>query len=77
VVRPEKLSLVSREHAACINGRVKECVYVGDFMRYRVEVGDALTLTVKVQNSRLNPRVQEGEVVGISFDPRDIRILDR
>ncbi len=76
VLRPEKLSLVGQGQGECIVGRVKEQVYVGDFTRYRVEVQGGLTLAVKVQNGRNAPRAREGEAVGISLDPRDIRILE-
>jgi putative spermidine/putrescine transport system ATP-binding protein len=76
VIRPEKLALSRQgpgEHT--ISGRVSERVYVGDFMRYRVDVGNDLVLTVKTQNNRSAVVAEEGEGIELFVDPADARIL--
>ncbi len=76
VVRPEKFSL-TRQSASDggVSGRVAQQVYVGDFMRYRIEVLGSLSLTVKVQNNRSAVSIREGDEVQVFLDPRDARIL--
>ncbi len=76
VTRPEKVALTRRTaNEQSIDGRVRERVYVGDFTRYRVEVGEHLTLTVKIQNNRSAVIAEEGEAVQLFLDPADARIL--
>jgi spermidine/putrescine ABC transporter ATP-binding subunit len=76
VVRPEKFSL-TRQSASDrgVSGRVVQQIYVGDFMRYRIEVLGSLSLTVKVQNNRSAVAVREGDEVEVFLDPGDARIL--
>jgi putative spermidine/putrescine transport system ATP-binding protein len=76
MVRPESLSFVppSTEPSA-IPGTVVGLVYVGDFMRYLVEVEGGLRLTVKTQNRRVSDRVREGERVALHLDPAEARLL--
>jgi spermidine/putrescine ABC transporter ATP-binding subunit len=76
VVRPEKFSLTRQSPSdGGVTGRVAQQVYVGDFMRYRIEVLGSLNLTVKVQNNRSAVIVREGDEVQVFLDPRDARIL--
>jgi putative spermidine/putrescine transport system ATP-binding protein len=74
VVRPEKLALTSPS-ADTIAGTVVGLVYVGDFTRYLVEIAGGHRLTVKAQNRRAWDRAQEGQQVGLRFDPADARLL--
>ena len=78
VMRPEKLAL-SRQNPAeqSIRGQVRERVYVGDFTRYRVDVGKDLVLTVKTQNNRSAVVAEEGEAIELFLDPADARILQQ
>jgi ABC-type Fe3+/spermidine/putrescine transport system ATPase subunit len=76
VMRPEKIALTRRiAGEQSIRGQVRERVYVGDFTRYRVEVGERLTLTVKIQNNRSAVIAEEGETVELFLDPADARIM--
>jgi len=76
VVRPEKFSLTRQSLSdRGVTGRVAEQVYVGDFMRYRIEVLGSLSLTVKVQNNRSAVTVREGDEVQVFLNPGDARIL--
>jgi spermidine/putrescine transport system ATP-binding protein len=75
VVRPEKFSFTAPSSERGLSGRVTQLVYVGDFMRYRIEVLGGLSLTVKVQNHRSAVTPREGEEVQVFLDPRDARIL--
>jgi ABC-type Fe3+/spermidine/putrescine transport system ATPase subunit len=76
VMRPEKIALARRiGDEQSLRGQVSERVYVGDFTRYRVEVGAGLTLTVKIQNNRSAVIAEEGEAVDLFLDPADAHIL--
>ena len=76
VVRPEKLALTRQSpDDYSFRGQVRGRVYVGDFTRYRVEVGEQLVLTVKIQNNRSAAIAREGEAVELFLDPADARIL--
>jgi spermidine/putrescine ABC transporter ATP-binding subunit len=76
VMRPEKIALTRRiAGEQSIRGQVRERVYVGDFTRYRVEVGERLTLAVKIQNNRSAVIAEEGETVELFLDPADARIM--
>jgi putative spermidine/putrescine transport system ATP-binding protein len=78
VLRPEKLALTRRTRdEQSIRGEVLERVYVGDFTRYRVEVGEDLVITVKTQNNRSAVIAEEGETVELFLDPADARILQQ
>src|SRR5205823_8590334 len=76
VVRPEKLALTRQSlDDYRFRGQVRGRVYVGDFTRYRVEVGEQLVLTVKIQYHRSAAIAREGEAVELFLDPADARIL--
>jgi ABC-type Fe3+/spermidine/putrescine transport system ATPase subunit len=76
VVRPEKLALTRQSPDDFrFRGQVRERVYVGDFTRYRVEVGEHLVLTVKIQNNRSAAIAGEREAVELFLDPADARLL--
>ncbi|HEY1328511.1 MAG TPA: ABC transporter ATP-binding protein [Casimicrobiaceae bacterium] len=76
VVRPEKFSLTRQSPSERgVRGRVVQQIYVGDFMRYRIDVLGSLSLTVKVQNNRSAVTVREGDEVEVFLDPGDARIL--
>jgi putative spermidine/putrescine transport system ATP-binding protein len=76
VARPEKFSLAPQSASdRGIAGVVREHVYVGDFVRYRIDVPGGLTLTVKVQNNRGAVNAREGEQVQLYLGPGDARIL--
>ncbi|HVO88209.1 MAG TPA: ABC transporter ATP-binding protein [Casimicrobiaceae bacterium] len=76
VARPEKFSFTAPSAGEQgLPGRVTQHVYVGDFMRYRIDVLGGLSLTVKVQNHRSAVTPREGEEVQVFLDPRDARIL--
>jgi len=76
LVRPEKFSLAPHSSSdRGVSGRVREHVYVGDFVRCRIEVEGGLVLTVKVQNNRGAVTPREGEQVELYVGPGDARIL--
>jgi putative spermidine/putrescine transport system ATP-binding protein len=76
VVRPEKFSLAPQSpDDRGLEGRVLQQVYVGDFIRYRIEVLGSLALTVKVQNNRSAVTAREGDAVRVFLNPGDARIL--
>jgi len=76
LARPEKFSLTPQSASdRGLSGRVREHVYVGDFVRYRIDVLGGLSLTVKVQNNRSAVTAREGEQVELYLGPGDARIL--
>jgi spermidine/putrescine ABC transporter ATP-binding subunit len=77
VVRPEKFAVVTDANSPqAIAGTVVGLVYVGDFTRYLVEIGDGQRLVVKAQNRRSHDRVHEGQTIGLLLDPADARLLE-
>jgi len=82
-IRPEKLALpaLSGSDNATVKdpnrgrGTVAEIVYAGDATRYRVALGGAGMLSVKVQN-RLAPRLfSPGEPAEVVWDPAHTRLF--
>ena len=75
MVRPQSLRLARRDDAAVVRGRVEEAVYLGDTRRYQVRLNDRETLTLRLPD-RAGPLVVEvGDVVGVAWDPDDVRLL--
>jgi putative spermidine/putrescine transport system ATP-binding protein len=83
-VRPEKLVPVDDATGApdsgamnSCRGTVEEAIYVGDTTRYRVALGAAGVMTVKVPN-RLGLRQHaDGESVALAWSPDETRIFPR
>lgn len=77
VVRPEKIA-ISREPPESdhptLPGTVKDAIFLGMYTRFVVDLGDA-TVQVVIQNTQRHD-FRPGEVVHVSFDPAEARLLE-
>jgi ABC-type Fe3+/spermidine/putrescine transport system ATPase subunit len=79
-VRPEKLTPAEVAAPGASNtgkGAVEEIVYAGDATRYRVALGAAGAVTVKVQNRLGSPVYAKGEAITLSWAPAETRLFPR
>jgi spermidine/putrescine ABC transporter ATP-binding subunit len=79
-VRPEKLTPAEVAAPGASNtgkGVVEEIVYAGDATRYRVALGAAGAVTVKVQNRLGSPVYATGEAITLSWAPAETRLFPR
>jgi ABC-type Fe3+/spermidine/putrescine transport system ATPase subunit len=79
-VRPEKLTPAEVAAPGASNtgkGAVVEIVYAGDATRYRVALGAAGAVTVKVQNRLGSPAYATGEAITLSWAPAETRLFPR
>ncbi len=78
-VRPEKISLHSRQLDGAVAGQIEELVYIGTDTRYQVRVSEGSRLVVRVQNSGSADQAgfRQGDRVYLTWDPAVARILVR
>ena len=81
-IRPERLALGGAgpgdSSLNCWPGLVREIVYVGDALRYYVEVGGerAQSVVVKLPHAGLENRYATGDRVSVLWRPADTKLLD-
>ena len=74
LIRPEDVRLANgAKPGAGLGGQVREAVFLGEQVRYVVDLDGGLSLTAHVSGAR--SRVGEGERVTISWDPAKVWIL--
>jgi ABC-type Fe3+/spermidine/putrescine transport system ATPase subunit len=72
-VRPEKIMIISNKTAIdndmenIFEGRLKEIVYIGEAISYRIELSKDLIINVKVQNISNAERYSIGDNIKICF----------
>jgi putative spermidine/putrescine transport system ATP-binding protein len=76
-IRPEKMAPDEAPMADLNRGKgvVAEVIYVGDATRYRVTLGAAGTLTVKLQNRLASRPYAVGDPIELLWDPRQTRLF--
>ncbi len=76
-IRPEKMATDEPPSADLNRGKgvVAEVVYAGDATRYRVSLGAAGTLMVKVQNRLASRQYSVGDPVELVWDPGQTRLF--
>jgi putative spermidine/putrescine transport system ATP-binding protein len=76
-LRPEKLTAVKSapEGQNTCEGRIEEVIYAGDATRYRVRLGSAGALTVKIQNRLTSRQYAPGESVVLAWDAAETRLF--
>jgi ABC-type Fe3+/spermidine/putrescine transport system ATPase subunit len=75
-IRPERLSLGPGHRAGALNGTISQVVYVGDIVRYELEVDGSSPLQVKVP-ATVDPGLEVGSLASASFDPQVARLFVR
>jgi ABC-type Fe3+/spermidine/putrescine transport system ATPase subunit len=75
-IRPERLSLAPGRRVGALNGTITQAVYVGEIVRYELDVGASLPLQVKVP-AAVDPGLEVGTVASASFDPWVARLFVR
>ncbi len=77
-VRPEALELQRKDRVAAtrniLDGKIRLASYLGDTVRYEVEVRDKV-FRVDVQNPSAKDVLSEGQAVTLSFEPAGANIL--
>ncbi len=77
-VRPEALELEAKERSSratnILEGKIRLASYLGDTIRYEVEVKDKV-FRVDVQNPSAKDVLSEGQMVTLSFEPAAAHIL--
>jgi spermidine/putrescine ABC transporter ATP-binding subunit len=76
-IRPEKLHIVREESHAknVLKGVVKEVIYVGETLRYKIDISGENHLNVRESNIEGRDRYREGDRVSISWDLESLRKL--
>jgi putative spermidine/putrescine transport system ATP-binding protein len=72
-IRPEAVALEANGGANRMKGRITHSVYLGAITHLRLDL-DGIELLVEAPSS-VGRRVATGEVVDVSINPRDVRIL--
>jgi putative spermidine/putrescine transport system ATP-binding protein len=76
-IRPEKLFIVGENFRSenKLKGVVQEVIYVGETLRYKINIGKEKILNVRETNIKEGARYKEGETVNISWDTKSLRRL--
>jgi spermidine/putrescine ABC transporter ATP-binding subunit len=79
--RPEKLTIdvanapATGDGANELTGQVRRAAFLGNIIRYTVDIGADAPLTVDVQNAAVRPTLQAGAAVAVQWSPSDSLIL--
>ena len=73
LIRPEDLKIVNGKDGALLNGTVRQTVFLGETIRYVVDVEGGPCVTVHAKGVR--NFVPEGKPVGLNWDPEHVWIL--
>ena len=76
-IRPEKLFITEETHPSqtALEGVIKEVIYVGETLRYKVSIGKEKTINVRELNVKRRAKYKEGDKVTISWDTDNLRKL--
>jgi len=76
-IRPEKLFIVNEDHPSenALEGILKEVIYVGETMRYKINIGREKIINVREMNVREGSQYREGQKVRICWDTNSLRKL--
>jgi spermidine/putrescine ABC transporter ATP-binding subunit len=76
-IRPEKLFIAGEDYSSenILEGVVKEVIYVGETLRYKINIGKEKMINIREMSLRKSFRHKEGDGVKISWYPRDLRKL--
>ncbi len=74
-IRPERIRLSARAEALGHEGHVESALFLGEIVRYEVQLEGGPLLQVRIQNERGHEAPGEGDRVALSWDPADVRIL--
>jgi mannopine transport system ATP-binding protein len=75
-VRPERLSLAPGHGYGGLNGTVAQVVYVGDVVRYQLDIDRPSPLQIKVPTAD-DPGLDVGATASASFEPSAARLFVR
>ncbi len=80
-VRPEDIGIrVDNQPSKLLNdleGNVLQVTFIGNMIRYRVEISQEKVLTVEVHNPRKYEMLKEQDHVIVNIDPRDVIVFSR
>jgi putative spermidine/putrescine transport system ATP-binding protein/spermidine/putrescine transport system ATP-binding protein len=74
-IRPEKIFIVKQDNISqnIIEAVVNEVIYVGETLRYKLNIGKEKVINIREQNIRPDSRYNEGDKVKISWDIGSLR----
>ena len=74
-IRPEKIFFVKQDDIVqnIIEAVVNEVIYVGETIRYKLNIGNEKVINIREQNLKVNRRYKEGDKVKISWDTDSLR----
>ncbi len=75
-LRPERVELGNPDGENCVEGRVRELIYLGDHIRVRMEVLGNPEFVVKVPNASHHAALAVGERATLCWRSEDCRALD-
>ncbi len=69
--------LSAEDNNVILNGRVEEAIYIGTDLRYRVVIGEGLSITVRIQNfgARYDTTFNPGDPVYVHWAAENARVL--
>jgi hypothetical protein len=73
IIRPEDVKLVNGSGGGMVKGTVREAVFLGETVRYAVQLDSGLEMTAHVTGSR--QRHAEGKRVELAWDPARVWLI--
>jgi putative spermidine/putrescine transport system ATP-binding protein len=73
IIRPEDVKLVNGSGGGMVEGTVREAVFLGETVRYAVQLDSGLEMTAHVTGSR--QRHAEGKRVELAWDPARVWLI--
>lgn len=78
-IRPENIEIIENNQLNGLSNKIKgiilQVTFVGNIIRYRIEILEEIILTIEVHNPHNYKMLTEGEDVVIKIDPGDVILI--